>query len=145
MKAFFPKVFFSLVLVAASTLAHAALVVEGGHVRALLPGVNSTAAYMTLRNGGTAELVLTAISSPSATKVTLHNTMNHNGMLHMMSMETLRIPAGGEVVFEAGGMHLMLEELSAGLEPGDEVELVLQFATGENQTITLPVRSVLDE
>ena len=132
-------------MLAFTGLVQAALVVEGGHVRALLPGVASTAAYMTLRNTGTTELLLTAVSSPAAAKVTLHNTMNHNGMLHMMDMQMLAIPAGGQVVFESGGMHLMLEEISGPLEPGTEVELTLQFANGENEIITLPVRSVLDE
>lgn len=145
MKALIQKVLWVVVLLTGSATVQAALVVEAGHVRALLPGVASTAAYMTLRNSSPRELVLTSISSPAAAKVTLHNTMNHNGMLHMMSMETLSIPAGGVAVFEAGGMHVMLEELSRALEPGGEVELLLQFANGEEQTITLPVRSVMDE
>lgn len=142
---FFHKLFSTLLLVASATLAHAELVVEGGHVRAPLPGLTTTAAYMKLRNTGSTELVLTSVSSPMAAKVTLHSTMNHNGMLHMMGMETLSIPAGGEVILEAGGMHMMLENFTTTLEPGSEVELALQFASGDKQSITLPVRSVLDE
>jgi periplasmic copper chaperone A len=132
-------------LFASAGSAQAGLVVEGGHVRASLPGVNSTSAYLSLRNAGTTELVLIAVSSPAAAKVTLHNTMNHDGMLHMMSMATLSIPAGSGVEFTTGAMHLMLEELTATLEVDNEVELRLLFANGEQQTIKLPVRSVLDE
>lgn len=128
-----------------STLVHADLVVEGGHVRALPPGVASTSAYMTLKNSEPRARVLVGVSSPAAARVTLHSTMNHNGMLHMQHLENLTIPAGGSVSLEVGGTHLMLEELSWVLEPGSEVELVLLFADGQQETISLVVKSVLDE
>jgi copper(I)-binding protein len=137
------KILLTTLLLACAT-ARAELVVENGHVRASLPGVASTAAYMTLRNTGAAELVLTGITSPAAAKVSLHSTMNHNGMMHMMSMEALSIPAGGEVKLESGGIHMMLEELTARLEPANEVKLSLEFANGDKQEITLPVRSVME-
>jgi copper(I)-binding protein len=136
-------VFVALLL--ASAVARADLIVEGGHVRALPPGVANTSAYMTLKNPESQAKVLISVSSPAAARVTLHSTMNHNGMLHMQHLDDLTIPAGGSVALEAGGTHLMLEELAAVLEPGSEVELVLVFADGQQETITLPVKSVLDE
>ena len=139
------KILFSTFLLMTSAVAQAELVVEAGSVRASLPGVSSTAAYMTLRNTGKTEQVLVAITSPVAAKVTLHSTMNHNGMMHMMSMETLSIAAGGEVKLESGGTHMMLEELNQTLEPANQVELVLEFENGEKQKITLPVRSVMEQ
>jgi len=39
----------------------------------------------------------------------------------------------------------MLEELSAELVPGSEVELSLQFSDGSTVSLQAPVRSVLDE
>jgi copper(I)-binding protein len=128
-----------------SAAALADLVVEEGHVRALPPGVTNTSAYMTLRNTGSQPRVLVSASSSAAARVTLHSTMNHNGMLHMQQMENLTIPAGGSVSLEPGTTHLMLEDLTSELEPGSQVELVLVFADGEQETIALPVKSVLDE
>lgn len=133
------------VLCFVSAAAQADLVVEGGHVRELLPGATDTSAYMILRNTDAAPRVLVSVSSPVAAKVTLHSTMSHEGMLHMQQLETLTIPASGSIALEPGGTHLMLQELTAALELGGEVELVLVFADGQTETITLPVMSVLDE
>lgn len=132
-------------LVCGSTGVMADLVVEGGHVRALLPGSTNTSAYMTLVNTAPQPMILASANSPAARKVTLHSTMNHNGMLHMQQMDNLTIPGNGSVSLAPGGAHLMLEELIEELEPGSQVELVLVFADGQQETVTLPVKSVLDE
>ena len=87
----------SILLMAAAGHAAAELVVEEGQVRELIPGATSAAAYMTLRNTGAEPLLLKSVTSPAANKITLHNTMNHNGMLHMIGIDTLSIPAGGSV------------------------------------------------
>ena len=124
---------------------HAELVVEDAWVRGLPPGVANTAAYMTLHNTGSEDIVLTGAVSPVAGRVQLHDTMDHGGMLHMAHVDTLTIPAGGDVKLATGGLHLMLMELTAMPAPGTDVELTLQFADGSSQALTLPVRSVLDE
>lgn len=123
----------------------AELVIEDAHVRGLPPGVDTTSAYMTLRNTGDVDLQLTGASSPVAMEVTLHSTMNHNGMLHMQHLISATIPAHGELVLESGGLHLMLAGLQQDLKAGTEVKLTLQFANGTTQLLSLPVRSVLDE
>lgn len=134
----------AFLLAVAASHASAELTVEEGHVRELIPGAASTAAYMTLHNTGTESLLLKSITSPAAGKITLHNTMNHNGMLHMMGMDSLDIPAGGAVVLQEGAIHMMLEEPTQPLQAGTSVELTLHFANGTTQTLLLPVRSVLE-
>ena len=131
----------SLVLPIAAT---AEVTVTEGHVRAPIPGVTSTAAYMTLRNTGGEDMMVERVTTAAAADVTLHTTMNHNGMLHMMGMESLTIPANGSLVLKEGGMHMMLEGPRATLQPGTTVDLVLHFASGTELVISLPVRSVLD-
>ncbi|HTR01445.1 MAG TPA: copper chaperone PCu(A)C [Candidatus Acidoferrum sp.] len=132
-------------LLATATLARAELVVEAGHVRASLPGSTTTAAYMTLKNTGDADIVITAASSPAAAHVSFHSTMNHGGMMHMMDMESLKIPAHKSLVLEAGGDHLMLEKTTAALAEGTTVELTFQLADGQHKTVKLPVKSVMNE
>ncbi len=121
------------------------LLVEDAWVRGLPPGVANTSAYMTLRNSGATDVVLTGAASPIATTVTLHSTMDHEGMLHMMPLQSVTIPAGGALLLESGGTHLLLENLQQTPAPGTEVQLTLQFADGTTQTVSLPVKSVLDE
>jgi periplasmic copper chaperone A len=135
----------ALLLWCTATVARADLEVENAWVRGLPPGVANTAAFMTLRNTGSVELVLTGAESPLAASVSLHGTMNHDGVLHMMEVTSLAIPAGGVLRLESGGTHLMLEGIGATLVPGTEVALTLLFSGGAQQTLLLPVRSVLDE
>lgn len=124
---------------------YAEVVVQDAYVRGLPPGVDTTSAYMTLRNTGDADLEITGASSPIAGEVMLHTTMNHNGMLHMQHVMSASIPAHGELVFESGGLHLMLTGLTQSLVAGTEVELTLRFGDGTMQQLSIPVRSVLDE
>ena len=129
----------------ASAQVFADLVVEDAWVRGLPPGVPNVSAYMTLINTGSEDLVLTGASSPIAGSVTLHGTMNHDGMLHMTTLATVTIPAGGELKLESGAIHLMLMELKETPTPGTDVELMLEFTDGQHHPLQLPVRSVLDE
>lgn len=119
--------------------------VDEAWIRGLPPGVANASAYMTLTNTGSEEVVLTGATSPIAGSVLLHGTMNHDGMLHMMHLQSVAIPAGAELKLESGGTHLMLMGLTTSPVPGTEVELTLQFADGTSQVLRLPVRSVLDE
>lgn len=134
-----------LLLLAASNLARADIEVSAAYVRGLPPGVANTAAYMTLRNTGSEAVELTGARSSIAASVMLHDTMNHDGMLHMMHVERVSIPAHGEITLASGGLHLMLMQLQEHPAAGSEVELLLQFSDGSELSVLAPVRSVLDE
>lgn len=139
------KSMLGILFVAAAMSARAELVVEGGHVRASLPGSDTTSAYMTLRNTGSAEVVVTAVTTAAAGRVSMHSTMNHDGMMHMMDMTSLKVPAGKTLVLESGGTHLMLEKTRAPLADGGSVELELQLGDGTRTRVRLPVKSVMSE
>ena len=127
-----------------SQVVQADLVIRDGHVRAPIPGTTSTAAYMTLQNSGDEPLAVTRVTTSAAGSAKLHNSMNHNGMIHMVGVDSLNIPAGSIVELKEGGMHVMLEEPAATIRPGTSVELTLHLADGTAVTTSLPVRSVLD-
>lgn len=119
--------------------------VENAWVRGLPPGVGTTSAYMTLVNDGSEPVELTGVSTVAAGQALLHGVMDHGGMLHMMALDSLTVPAGGELRLESRGSHIMLADLPAELVVGSTVELVLEFADGRTLAVTAPVRSVLDE
>jgi periplasmic copper chaperone A len=119
--------------------------VSDAFVRASLPGSDATAAYMTIQNHSGAAVELKSVTTKAAPQVTMHNSMNHNGMLHMMGVASLPIPAHGTLALSPNGTHLMLEKVTAPLAAGTTVELVLHFADGKQQTVQATVRSVLDE
>lgn len=51
----------------------------------------------------------------------------------------LPLPAGETVVLEPGSYHVMLLDLVEPLETGDEFEVTLSFADGDDLTIEVPV------
>lgn len=62
------------------------------------------------------------------------------GAMTMQPIESLELPAGETVVLEPGGYHIMLIELVAPLESGEEIEVTLTFENGGERTITVPVQ-----
>jgi hypothetical protein len=134
-----------IALLGACTGAEAEIEVSGAYVRGLPPGVDNTAAYMTLHNKGSSTVDLISASSPIAVSVMLHDTMNHEGMLHMMHVDKVSVPAQGEVTLSSGGIHLMLTQLVEQPVDGSTVDLVLRFSDGSEVAVQAPVRSVLDE
>ena len=134
-----------IALLGACTGAEAEIEVSGAYVRGLPPGVDNAAAYMTLHNKGSSTVDLISASSPIAVSVMLHDTMNHEGMLHMMHVDKVSVPAQGEVTLSSGGIHLMLTQLVEQPVDGSTVDLVLRFSDGSEVAVQAPVRSVLDE
>ncbi len=121
------------------------VMVAEGYVRGLPPSATNTAAYMRIHNHGETPVVLVGARTPAAFFSELHTTQMENGSMVMRHLPTLRIAAGDSAVLESGGMHLMLMGLRAALSEGDNVELTLEFEGGLEKTVSLPVRSVLNE
>ncbi len=135
----------ALVLLLLPTLVRAELLVEDGFVRGLPPGQSVTAAFMTLKNPGTVDLVLTEGRSPVAEKVEFHQHSHEGGMMRMRQVPQLLVPAGGELTLAPGDLHLMLIGLQQVLQEGDTVSIELCAAVEGCKSIELPVISVLNE
>ena len=101
-----------------------------------------TSAFGTLTNATGRALQLISASTPSAGMVELHETMGDgSGGMSMREKEGgFPVPDGGELVLEPGGNHLMLMDLAAPLQPGDEVELTLQCEDGTELVVTATVK-----
>jgi len=121
-----------------------AIIVSEGYVRGLPPGVSNTAAFMRITNNSDTDMVLIGADTPVAESVTIHATVNDNGMMKMEHQMTLVIPAKDEVVLESGGLHLMLMDLKKSLSYED-VQLSLKFSNGLTKSLILPVINILDE
>ena len=71
---------------------------------------------------------------------TTETTMAGMGAMTMQPIESLELPAGETVALEPGGYHIMLIDLVAPLETGQEIEVTLTFDSGAERTITVPVQ-----
>lgn len=113
-------------------------------IRALPPAQSTTAAYLTLHNRGTQAVVVRAGSAEGAGRLEIHTTREVDGLMRMQQLSTLQVPAGGSVVLEPGGTHLMLLDLERMPAPGETRQLCLQPAGGEQVCVSAPVRKDAD-
>lgn len=58
----------------------------------------------------------------------------------MREVDSIELPAGEMVELKPGGYHVMLIDLVAPLEVGDEIELTLTFEKAGDRTVTAEVR-----
>ncbi len=74
-------------------------------------------------------------------------SMDEDGHMGDMAMTMrpieggLTVPAGGEVAFEPGGLHVMLLDLPEPLEEGETFDLTLTEDDGDEITVSVEVRS----
>lgn len=97
-----------------------------------------SAAYFVL-HAGSDSLELVSASSPVARAAEVHESMQHEGMMHMQPRPSLTVAAGDSLVFAPGGLHVMLIDLLRSLAEGDTVQLTLRTAGGDSLQIAAPV------
>jgi copper(I)-binding protein len=102
------KVFTLLVSTLLSFSVLAELVVDEGYVRKPIPGRSMSAAFMTINNTGAADVVLKTAAIEGARSVEMHTHTHKDGVMRMRQLHELTIKAGGSVVLEPGGLHLMI-------------------------------------
>ncbi len=139
-----PAVFTGILVLSACTESappRSEIQVEEAWVRAVA-GLNvNTAAYMTLRNTGTAPDRLTGARSEIARMAGLHRTtIDERGLARMNEVEALDIPAGGAAALEPGGFHIMLMGVGSLVE-GDTVEITLLLEGSGPLDIAAEVRA----
>lgn len=116
------------------------LQVDDAWVRAGPPTAEVLAAYLRLRNTGDSARKIVAAESPAFERVEMHRTVIEDGMARMLPQSSLTVPAGGELVLEPGGYHLMLIQPNAPLKNDDKVELTLTDADDNRLSFTAVVR-----
>ncbi|MFI7743825.1 copper chaperone PCu(A)C [Kocuria rhizosphaericola] len=103
-----------------------------------------TGVFGTLVNEGDAPVVLTGAAAEGvAGAVELHETVldPDTGSTVMQRMQDpVSIAPGESYPLEPGADHIMLLDLRCDLRAGDELELVLRFEDGSEQTVAAAVR-----
>lgn len=109
-----------------------ALRAQDAWIRAAPPGVSVLAGYLTLVNDSDRDIIITGASSPTFRIIEMHRSVSKGGMARMIEQEVLTVPAGGRLVLEPKGLHLMLMMPTAALRAGDTVKLSLQLGDGRS-------------
>ncbi len=131
---------FLLAATAGFTEAAAPLEVREAWVAEAPPGARAQAAYMQLRNGGSAPLNVTAVTSPAFASVELHRTVHEGAVARMEKLPVLPLAPGESAVLAPGGLHLMLIEPRQRLTEGAMVPLELRLDSGAVVSVEALVR-----
>ena len=137
---------FGVVAVACGTSDTAAVAVrpldvQGAWARPADSGL-VTAVYLVIVNRDTAPVTFIGAASALAESVTLHETMEMAGMVHMMPLDSAQVIAANDsLVLAEGAKHLMVTGLRRKLAAGDSLPVTLSFAGNKTVVLHAAVRA----
>jgi copper(I)-binding protein len=92
-----------------------------------VPGMQMSAAYLSLTNKSDETIRISRVVSAQYESVQLHESIVKDGIARMRAIPVLEIPAGETITLKRGGKHLML------MRPiGAADSVSLQFLDGDN-------------
>ena len=107
------------------------MAVENAWIRVLPPSKTNTAAYLSVSNEGQSAVAIVGARTTLAKSVEIHTTREIDGYMRMEQLPGLALAAGERVELVPGGTHLMLLDLVYMPDPGEEISLCLQLASGQ--------------
>ena len=114
--------------------------VENAWARPALSGDNG-AVYLEIDNPGQSEEKLLGASSQIAEKTEIHESaMDSAGTMSMHARHSVAVPAGETILFEPGGLHVMLISLNRNIQVGDTFQLILTFKNSGEQIVDVEVK-----
>lgn len=123
---------------AADTAASTTVTFDDGWAKAT--GTEMTGVFGTITNPGDTDLHLIGVESDLGGSAELHETVpGGSGMMMQEREDGFVIPAGGELVLQPGGNHIMLMELGRPITTGQQITLTLEF-DGAEQDVTVSAR-----
>ena len=106
------------------------------------PAAKSAAVYFRIENICDRQILLSGAVSPSARRTELHFSEEAaDGVVSMQPVEAaVPIGPGATLVFEPGGLHVMLMGLGSAADDDSEITLELSFDHADDVTLAVPVR-----
>jgi copper(I)-binding protein len=102
-----------------------------------IPGASTGAGYLTLRNTTGEPIRIDRVASPELAAVAMHESVLEDGTSRMHALPEIVVLPHSEVVFEAGGKHLMLTYSAATPET-----VTLQFFAGPAMLLSVQANTV---
>ncbi|MFQ5330405.1 MAG: copper chaperone PCu(A)C [Thermodesulfobacteriota bacterium] len=115
------------------------ITVSDAYIQEVPPGAANSAAYMEIKNVGSGNRTLTAVSSPICRAAELHRSSHKGGLMRMEMVDSVEIKGGESVRLKPMGLHLMLIGLKSSLKRGGEAPLNLTFRDGTTVTVNARV------
>jgi copper(I)-binding protein len=111
--------------------------IQDAWTRPAAQGMNG-AVYFVIRSSPADEIV--GITSDVAEAVEIHESKMSGDVMEMHPLHSVPLPAGEEVLFEPGGLHIMLIGLKQDLKLGDDIQVALQFKNAQDIQLRVPVQ-----
>ena len=121
-----------------TALAHDGIAVKDAYARSANP--MSGAAFMQIENHRDTDCVLESATSAVSAKTEMHAHRDVDGVMKMVEVESIAIPAGQTHALERGADHVMFLGLNQPFENGQTVAVTLDF--GDCGTVN--VEAVVD-
>ncbi len=103
------------------------IAIENPWSRATSKMAKTGAAFMTIKNSGTAADRFVSASSPISRTAGLHETTITDTIMQMKPVDAIEVPAGGTAMLKPGGYHIMFMGLKSQLKAGSTFPLTLVF------------------
>ena len=120
------------------------LTINDGYLRATPPGQMMSSAFMKLTNNSDQTIIITGGESSKVKAIEIHNNAMRDGMMSMEHIPQLRIAAGKSITMAPGGLNFMFIGLHKALVAGETFSFDLVFENGERQSLTLPIKSIVN-
>ncbi|SCA57566.1 conserved exported hypothetical protein [Candidatus Terasakiella magnetica] len=129
------------ILMGLSTPSFAAdISVEGVWARASAGMARAGAAFMTIKNTGMADKLVSAKANISNT-TELHTHLHENGVMKMRQVKNIAVDKG-MTMLKPGGDHVMFMGLNEALKEGETFPLTLVFEKAGEMNVTVNVKKV---
>ncbi|MCX7150769.1 MAG: copper chaperone PCu(A)C [Rhodocyclales bacterium] len=118
----------------------AQVTVKDPWVRATVPAMKATGAFMQITSAQDARLV--EVKSPVAGIVEIHEMAMDKDVMKMRALpDGLALPAGKAVELKSGGYHVMLMDLKQQMKEGDIVPVTLVIEGKDKKRSTIEVKA----
>lgn len=106
----------------------------------LSPSKDRPSAGYFVAHGGDADTQLRGVITDYALKVDMHETVTKDGMTTMQAIDSVDIPARGEVAFAPGGKHLMILGVNDTAISRGKMQLTFLLANGDRLLVDAVIR-----
>lgn len=100
-----------------------------------------TAAFADIDNNGDKPVTITAAATTAAGMTELHQTVDVNGTPTMQQVSSFEVPANGQLTLEPGADHIMLMQLTAPIQAGEDINITLTCKDAGEVTFAAQART----
>ena len=134
------SLFIVICLMSTATAQAQKILVKEAWIRGIPPSAKTTAAFMTIQNIGSVEMIIKSAASEIAEIVQIHTMEQVGEVMKMKELSELRIPANGQTILAPKGFHIMLIGLLRPISEGEVIPLSLNLSDGSIVNVDSVVR-----